>query len=121
MLASDRFAGDDSAGVLGRAEAAEPYRAERAHTYGGLIGQLPGLFHDPILAAKVGNGELTNSGRILEEMASRSSLFLPQGAQQISDDLTKAFCAKPIQAKQEPASTAACALLDERTTRFTLS
>jgi hypothetical protein len=46
------------------------------------------------LAAKVGNGEITNSGRILEEMASRFSLFLPQGAQQISDDLTKAFCAK---------------------------
>jgi hypothetical protein len=63
------------------------------------------------LAAKVGNGEITNSGRILEEMASRFSLFLPQGAQQISDDLTKAFCAKPIQTKQESANAAACALL----------
>jgi hypothetical protein len=30
-------AGDDPAGVLGRAEAAEPHRAERAHAYGGLI------------------------------------------------------------------------------------
>jgi hypothetical protein len=40
------YAGDDPAGVLGRAETAEPYRAERAHAYGGLIGQrVNRLFH----------------------------------------------------------------------------
>jgi hypothetical protein len=30
-------AGDNPAGVLGRTEAAEPHRAERAHAYGGLM------------------------------------------------------------------------------------
>src|SRR4029079_19022094 len=52
----DRYAGDHSVGVLGRTEAAKPYRTERAHAYS----EFNTSYYEDVAGFRVG-GDVTSA------------------------------------------------------------